>query len=93
MAAWARRAATRTARRTTRAVAGWGRALGGGRGGDAAVAGGTPCVHCEANHAVMPLRANCGHTFCYFCLHGALLVHKSYECDECGAAVTAAAQA
>jgi hypothetical protein len=96
MAAWASRAATRTARRTARVVAGWGRALrgstgGGGGGGDATVAG-TPCAHCEADHAVMPLRANCGHTFCYFCLHGALLVHKSYECDECGAAVSAATQ-
>lgn len=49
-----------------------------------------PCALCGALSPVSPLRASCGHTYCYFCLHGGVLTHQDYECNRCGQVVTGA---
>ena len=41
------------------------------------------CTYCDAPAAHLPTTALCGHTFCYVCLHSALLTEPEYECPEC----------
>ena len=41
------------------------------------------CVSCNKSCAQMPYKADCGHTFCYFCLQASLHNNSELLCPVC----------
>ncbi|KAG5185674.1 hypothetical protein JKP88DRAFT_262634 [Tribonema minus] len=64
---------------------------GGGRGGAGAGGGEGGCVECGALRARQPYVADCGHTFCYYCVRVGCEDDAEYGCPACGARFAAAA--
>ncbi|RYG54097.1 hypothetical protein EON66_07615 [archaeon] len=48
----------------------------------------SPCTACRLEDAVNPCRTNCGHTYCYVCLHAALIHDPEFECVVCAEPVS-----
>lgn len=46
------------------------------------------CPNCEEKHIAIPIEANCGCTYCYYCLYSNLLETASIRCLHCNTLIT-----
>merc|ERR1719428_772638 len=47
------------------------------------------CGICSALPAMLPMRGDCGHVFCYFCIASERVEHpRGPACPQCGATIT-----
>ena len=45
---------------------------------------GIRCCYCESKQSTMPYKTNCGHVYCYYCLHALCEKDKKRSCIKCG---------
>jgi len=41
------------------------------------------CPICDTDNIAIPVRASCGHVYCYYCLSATILDSKNYRCELC----------